>query len=374
MRFSRIIKMSLPRRLKMRFSKRLKIFFFFLIILSFASNLLDYTSIAERKFNNEKIGFTKYIKLSKQNAKSCRGPNFKYNDSIAIQYIDKKAKKLKSTFDECVLNESIIDRFSRFIIHKDLSTNETELHEIKLNAEKMKKVYNLNSMPICSIRKFEKKLNISEFYKQMIYGKLNFFYKQKNFTQRIKIPGFYFLNCLNSFKNETVFTDVFTIFPYNMSTNKRPPSFTNLTLFPTDMNFDKCESDKSKIKETSKKKMNVLMIGLDSISQFHMQRVFPLTYKFLSNSGVCFTHFNKVGENTSPNHMALLCGLTNRDHSEDEFPVENSELKTLMDFDEKFHDNFPLIWREYERLGYVTMYQRDQPNIGLFNHFAGNVL
>ncbi len=56
--------------------------------------------------------------------------------------------------------------------------------------------------------------------------------------------------------------------------------------------------------------MNVLLIGLDSVSSHHMRRVFPLTYEFLSRNGVCFTNFNKVAENTFPNHLALFFGMT----------------------------------------------------------------
>jgi len=341
------------------FVQILKMFFFIMLLLTIAY-IVSYLYIDEKSV---------FIEL--KIAKSCFKSNFQYDDPIATSYLSKNAHKLKDKFDKCRLNESNIDQFNRFLIISDISTSETEDFEIKLDANKLTDVYKLTSTPICSIQRFQKKMNCSEKNKKLIYSNLNRFNSNNNFRLRLNTSGFYFLSCLNNSSKTTIFEDVFTILPYNMSANKRHKPFKNSALFSMDLNFEKCESDESNQKESNKIKMNVLLIGLDSVSSHHMRRVFPLTYEFLNRNGVCFTNFNKVGENTFPNHLALFCGMT-AEHTQEEFGIKNTELQALRNLDGKFFDNYPFIWREYERTGYVSMFQEDLPLIGMFNYLKGN--
>ena len=46
----------------------------------------------------------------------------------------------------------------------------------------------------------------------------------------------------------------------------------------------------------------------------------------------------------------------------------SSETDYYRRLDSTFHDHFPFIWKEYEKLGYVTMYQEDLPQGTAFNY------
>ena len=111
-------------------------------------------------------------------------------------------------------------------------------------------------------------------------------------------------------------------------------------------------------------KLNVLILGIDSVSLNHFRRVFPLTYKYLNEKlekNIIFERFNKIGENTYPNLIPLLTGLIA--HENVELNLGN-ELNNYNDI--KYHDNLPLIWRDYEKLGYLTMFNEEKPKIGVF--------
>ncbi|KAJ8310199.1 hypothetical protein KUTeg_012064 [Tegillarca granosa] len=89
----------------------------------------------------------------------------------------------------------------------------------------------------------------------------------------------------------------------------------------------------------TKKGMNVLMIGLDSLSNLAFQRKLPLTYRYLKNilEAVILHGYNIVGDATT---AALVPILSNQ---------------------------YPLIWNLFKERGYVTLFAEDEPSIGTFN-------
>ncbi|CAG2064629.1 unnamed protein product, partial [Timema podura] len=105
--------------------------------------------------------------------------------------------------------------------------------------------------------------------------------------------------------------------------------------------------DKIKLGSTH---LNVLILGIDSISRMNFIKSMPKTYKYLKiNDWFELTGYNKVGENTFPNVMALMTGHRVNSH----FP---SKL-----------DDFPLLWKDYHREGYVTAIMEDEPYFSTFN-------
>ena len=79
--------------------------------------------------------------------------------------------------------------------------------------------------------------------------------------------------------------------------------------------LDGCSGSSESKEKTQMQQMNVLMIGLDSMSYNNMRRVLPRTYEYLDKEledNVILDNFNSVGENTFPNHIAMLCGLISR--------------------------------------------------------------
>lgn len=114
--------------------------------------------------------------------------------------------------------------------------------------------------------------------------------------------------------------------------------------------------NKSRRKNNSTSKLNVLLIGLDSISRLDMYRQMPKTVWHLhSSSWVEMRGYNKIGDNTLPNLMALLSGLP---------PEHFVDLPGNSVF-----DNYPFIWRRFHSQGYVTAYVEDNVDIETFNGY-----
>lgn len=176
-------------------------------------------------------------------------------------------------------------------------------------------------------------------------------------------------------RNSKVFDLVLNVLPVNMSDliasrlkhrvareqfNKRLPQ--------TDTYFDRIELERRLELREGFPKTNILMIGIDSVSANHFKRVFPRTHGFLSSNfsnNIIFEHLNSVGTNTYPNIIAMLSGILEEDVDE----RLKSEIDWYRDWDSTFHDHLPFIWYEYEKLGYVTHFQEDDPSIAIFNYY-----
>ncbi|KRT84551.1 hypothetical protein AMK59_1321 [Oryctes borbonicus] len=101
--------------------------------------------------------------------------------------------------------------------------------------------------------------------------------------------------------------------------------------------------------------LNVLYIGIDSISRLNFIRTMPKTHEFLANTGwVDFKGYNKIGDNTFPNLVAILTG---KQYSVAKcFPTQIGCI-----------DKYGFIWTDYQKLGYVTAYAEDESSINTFN-------
>lgn len=118
---------------------------------------------------------------------------------------------------------------------------------------------------------------------------------------------------------------------------------------------------KRKRKGKSKKRgLNVLVVGLDSMSRLNLYRTMPRTVTHLHTHGWTeLRGYTKVADNTLPNLMALLTGI----------PPDR-----LMSIHRRFFDGYPFVWKEFAANGYVTAYVEDQPSLGTFNcHLKGFV-
>ncbi|CAH2988897.1 unnamed protein product [Chilo suppressalis] len=103
---------------------------------------------------------------------------------------------------------------------------------------------------------------------------------------------------------------------------------------------------------------NILVLGIDSVSRLNFFRTMPNTVKFLLNRGaVDLSGYNKVGDNTFPNLIPLLLGLS------------DTEIMTtcLPHKDAKF-DNCPFIWEWFKQAGFYTAFAEDSGWLGTFNY------
>ncbi|CAH1399296.1 unnamed protein product [Nezara viridula] len=106
------------------------------------------------------------------------------------------------------------------------------------------------------------------------------------------------------------------------------------------------------------KKVSVMIVGIDSISRLNLIRTMPKTVDYLDKNGwINFKGYNKIDDNTFPNLLAILTGLT------------VAQLRaSCWSSNSKKIDDCPLIWKEFSKQGYVTAYAEDLPSIGTFNY------
>lgn len=105
-------------------------------------------------------------------------------------------------------------------------------------------------------------------------------------------------------------------------------------------------------------RLSVLIIGVDSVSRLNYFRTMPRTSDLLRSAGWYeLRGYNKIEDNTFPNLMAILTGMTRPQ-------VEDTCFQTSM----TPMDNCPILWRNFSRAGYVTAYVEDEPSIGTFNY------
>lgn len=111
-------------------------------------------------------------------------------------------------------------------------------------------------------------------------------------------------------------------------------------------------------------KPSVLIMGLDSTSRINLRRAMPLLYEYVKRPGWFeMQGYNKVGDNTFPNLIAVLTGYS-------ESGVNNvcdvRELGCL--------DSLPFIWKRFKEANYTTAFAEDCKSISTFNYLKPGFL
>ncbi|XP_071056222.1 uncharacterized protein [Onthophagus taurus] len=102
---------------------------------------------------------------------------------------------------------------------------------------------------------------------------------------------------------------------------------------------------------------NVLIILVDSLSQNNFLRHLQNTHRFLINSGyVNLNIFNQVGKDNFQNILPLLTGFSHR----------FARMK-FGNPSKKFFDDYPFVWNDFEKNGYVTAFAQDYSEKHFFN-------
>ncbi|XP_064462747.1 uncharacterized protein LOC135373551 [Ornithodoros turicata] len=101
-------------------------------------------------------------------------------------------------------------------------------------------------------------------------------------------------------------------------------------------------------------RLNVLVLGMDSVSRINFNRHLPRSGKFVRDvlRGFELFGYNKVGRNSFPNQTPLLTGLS------------ADEAKSMAT--NKFFDDLPFVWKEYKKQGYSTLFLEETPKYGLY--------
>ncbi|XP_063977629.1 uncharacterized protein LOC135162754 isoform X2 [Diachasmimorpha longicaudata] len=107
-----------------------------------------------------------------------------------------------------------------------------------------------------------------------------------------------------------------------------------------------------------KRKLSILVLGLDSVSRLNFNRCLPKTKHYLTETGwFTLKGYNKVGDNTFPNLMAILTGQNSTQADTNCNPTQPYGL-----------DNCPFLWSNFRRAGYVTAYAEDMGPTSTFNY------
>ncbi|XP_034481124.1 uncharacterized protein LOC117786825 [Drosophila innubila] len=111
-------------------------------------------------------------------------------------------------------------------------------------------------------------------------------------------------------------------------------------------------------KQTDERAPSVLMIGIDTVSRLNLKRAMPKTYTYLrAKDWFELSGYNKIGDNTLPNLLALLTGLNLSSITEQCDPHKVAAL-----------DRCEFLWQLYRNLGYVTAFGEDDVPINTFNY------
>ncbi|CAL7941598.1 unnamed protein product [Xylocopa violacea] len=109
---------------------------------------------------------------------------------------------------------------------------------------------------------------------------------------------------------------------------------------------------------TLPRKLSVLLLGIDSVSRLNFMRSVPNTERYLTETGwVQLNGYNKMGDNTFPNLMAILTGQNQAQAYSVCKPTVNDKL-----------DQCPFLWHNFRNAGYVTAYGEDETALNTFNY------
>ncbi|XP_066266495.1 uncharacterized protein [Branchiostoma lanceolatum] len=105
--------------------------------------------------------------------------------------------------------------------------------------------------------------------------------------------------------------------------------------------------------------LNVLMFGFDSTSRLNFIRKLPKTYKYMTEilDSVVLTGYNIIGDATTAALIPMLTGKTE---------MELPEVRKNQDISHSV-DVYPLVWKEFKKNGYATLFAEDQPTMSVFN-------
>ena len=105
--------------------------------------------------------------------------------------------------------------------------------------------------------------------------------------------------------------------------------------------------------------LNVVVLGIDSVSRLSAMRNLPRSLAWMEAAGaVTMETFAVLGDGTLASAAAWLTGTM-----EAELPETRKRIKKA-----DYVDVFPFIFAEFKQKGYVTAYSEDQPYIGAWTY------
>ena len=164
-----------------------------------------------------------------------------------------------------------------------------------------------------------------------------FYYSSpRSFTNTIPVPGEYMrVFCYNS-NGGLIYTN------YHTAVIRKPDV------------EQRCQKAR-----TPDEALNILMIGVDSVSRLNFVRQFQKTRRFLLKElgATELRLYNIVAENTYVNLVPMFAGKF----------VHELPWDERTDYNKPF-DEYGFLWKNFSSLGYRTLYTEDAPHIAIFNY------
>lgn len=153
----------------------------------------------------------------------------------------------------------------------------------------------------------------------------------------------------------------FFVLKYKLSRGKEVTNYLARAVPQQDV-IDESYRMRQKLRQQGKNeglRLNVVMIGFDSVSAANFRRKMPKSINFLKRSLKTFFISGQtiVGDGTTPALTAMLTGLYESETPEGRQGYDNSAPI----------DKWPWIMNLYKEHGYVTMMGEDDPTMGAFN-------
>lgn len=106
------------------------------------------------------------------------------------------------------------------------------------------------------------------------------------------------------------------------------------------------------------RKINLLVLGLDSVSRINFRRQMQKSTRFLSQLGnIEMLGYNKVEDNTFPNLIPVLTGFSVDELKNQCWPKQNDHF-----------DKCHFVWDDFKKANFNTVFIEDSPKISLFNY------
>ncbi|KAJ8665353.1 hypothetical protein QAD02_007015 [Eretmocerus hayati] len=107
--------------------------------------------------------------------------------------------------------------------------------------------------------------------------------------------------------------------------------------------------------------VNVLMFGFDSLSRNTFARKLPRSLSYMRHAlgSLVLNGYNIVGDGTPQALIPILTG---------KIELELPEVRKRMGDKASHVDVYPMIWKEFERAGYLTAFAEDEYRVGTFTY------
>lgn len=319
--------------------------------------------------------------------KLCDYADIPFNNSDALKEILNEWKVMKPRYDKCYFNNvsknlyltvktshisQLNDLNIKQIKSKNYQTN-IDLYKISIDIDFLKSNLKLNQTPICEAYRFDRIPNDDRY--RFRVGVLHKFETTYDYDLIVNEHGLYHIYCKND-SNVIIFNDVKLILPVNMSLlnderqkniemeKKLPQQIESNLPLVTNKQIKYCKTSE----EMNNNKMNVFILGLDSVSYNHFRRMFPETFEYLNEKlehNHFFEHHHSVAENTLGNLISLFSGVISEQNQD--LNVTH-EFDQYMKLDDTYFDTIPFVWKDYERLGYLSWLSEDYAYLGMFQY------